>query len=230
MHRIVILAVWALTGVAVADRAQWAQFRGPDAGAMADEPSLPDTWRETENVVLHRRSGADTIRYRSPPWPARLCPMLLTHRMAYRHEFLGGGLFPLWSWRPVVESVRRGPGRSRRSDLVSRASRARRYRVRDFLAARGDAWRALNAETCPLSGADLVDAKRSFLHTLFRLCLLDVRDLHWARIRARLCGAGIRWRDVLRYPPKRFYDARAGSRLDENGEYTVPDRVSLSGS
>ena len=30
---------------------QWTQFRGPHAGAIPDDPSLPDTWSETENVV-----------------------------------------------------------------------------------------------------------------------------------------------------------------------------------
>ncbi len=31
--------------------AQWAQFRGANAGDVADDPSLPDSWSETENVV-----------------------------------------------------------------------------------------------------------------------------------------------------------------------------------
>lgn len=31
--------------------AQWAQFRGPNAGDVGDDPALPDTWSETENVV-----------------------------------------------------------------------------------------------------------------------------------------------------------------------------------
>ena len=31
--------------------AQWAQFRGPNAGDVDDDPALPDTWSETENVV-----------------------------------------------------------------------------------------------------------------------------------------------------------------------------------
>ena len=26
------------------------QFRGPDAGAVADDPQLPDTWSDTHNV------------------------------------------------------------------------------------------------------------------------------------------------------------------------------------
>jgi len=30
---------------------QWPQFRGPNAGVIPDDPRLPDTWSETENVV-----------------------------------------------------------------------------------------------------------------------------------------------------------------------------------
>ena len=30
---------------------QWHKFRGPNAGVVADDPALPDTWSETENVV-----------------------------------------------------------------------------------------------------------------------------------------------------------------------------------
>jgi outer membrane protein assembly factor BamB len=30
---------------------QWPQFRGPQAGVIADDPALPDTWSETENVA-----------------------------------------------------------------------------------------------------------------------------------------------------------------------------------
>ena len=29
----------------------WPQFRGPDAGVAADDPALPDTWSQTENVL-----------------------------------------------------------------------------------------------------------------------------------------------------------------------------------
>ena len=44
-----VLAATALVPLTAAD--QWPRFRGPLAGAVADDPSLPDTWSETENVV-----------------------------------------------------------------------------------------------------------------------------------------------------------------------------------
>ena len=36
---------------AVAQEEQWTRFRGPNAGAVADDPRLPEVWSETENVV-----------------------------------------------------------------------------------------------------------------------------------------------------------------------------------
>jgi hypothetical protein len=40
----------ACAGLSANDE-QWPKFRGPNAGAIADDVSLPDTWSETENVV-----------------------------------------------------------------------------------------------------------------------------------------------------------------------------------
>ena len=52
MNRFVIIGVGTLLiFTSAAASAQWAQFRGPRAGDIADDPALPDTWSETENVV-----------------------------------------------------------------------------------------------------------------------------------------------------------------------------------
>ncbi len=45
----VVLTLLALTGVSATD--QWPQFRGLQAGVVADDPTLPDTWSETNNIV-----------------------------------------------------------------------------------------------------------------------------------------------------------------------------------
>jgi outer membrane protein assembly factor BamB len=42
-------AILALVAVSADD--QWPQFRGTQAGAVADDPALPDTWSETNNVA-----------------------------------------------------------------------------------------------------------------------------------------------------------------------------------
>ena len=43
------LTLLALKVVSATD--QWPQFRGVQAGVAADDPTLPDTWSETENIV-----------------------------------------------------------------------------------------------------------------------------------------------------------------------------------
>jgi outer membrane protein assembly factor BamB len=52
MARAAIIAgmtLLALAGVSATD--QWPQFRGPHAGVVADDPALPETWSETDNVA-----------------------------------------------------------------------------------------------------------------------------------------------------------------------------------
>jgi len=41
--------LWTLTGAA--QTGQWPRFRGLEAGLVPDDPALPDTWSETENVA-----------------------------------------------------------------------------------------------------------------------------------------------------------------------------------
>ena len=43
------LTLLALTTLSAADH--WPQFRGPNAGVVPDDPALPDTWSESQNVV-----------------------------------------------------------------------------------------------------------------------------------------------------------------------------------
>jgi len=49
MSRIAIAALSLLVNVGAAG--QWPQFRGPHAGAVADDPALPESWSETDHVV-----------------------------------------------------------------------------------------------------------------------------------------------------------------------------------
>ena len=48
---IVLLAASAASGQTAGAGINWPQFRGANAGAVADDPALPDTWSRTENVV-----------------------------------------------------------------------------------------------------------------------------------------------------------------------------------
>src|SRR5262245_56959053 len=45
----VAVLVFSLTGASATD--QWPKFRGPNAGVIPDDPNLPETWSEKENVV-----------------------------------------------------------------------------------------------------------------------------------------------------------------------------------
>ena len=53
MNRAVVVTVgltlFTLKAVSATD--QWPQFRGLQAGVAADDPTLPDTWNETENIA-----------------------------------------------------------------------------------------------------------------------------------------------------------------------------------
>ena len=51
-HRpILVVGAVVVTLATVVASDQWPQFRGATAGAVADDPALPDTWSATENVV-----------------------------------------------------------------------------------------------------------------------------------------------------------------------------------
>ena len=57
------LILLAITGGSAAE-VQWPQFRGPAAGAIADDPALPDTWSEKENIVW--KTGIPGLGWSSP--------------------------------------------------------------------------------------------------------------------------------------------------------------------
>ena len=48
---LVMVTLLAQPGPVRAQQGQWSGFRGPSAGAVADDPRLPETWSETENVI-----------------------------------------------------------------------------------------------------------------------------------------------------------------------------------
>jgi hypothetical protein len=48
------LSVLLLTIEVTVSAQHWPQFRGGQGGVAADDPSLPDTWTETENVAWKR--------------------------------------------------------------------------------------------------------------------------------------------------------------------------------
>jgi hypothetical protein len=49
--RVFLILVLAMLASTASATDQWPQFRGLTAGAVADDPALPETWSETENVA-----------------------------------------------------------------------------------------------------------------------------------------------------------------------------------
>lgn len=184
-------------------------------------------------------------------WQGGPCPMLLTPRMAYRREYFGGGLFHCGPSGALFRTeVLRGfdgfPARGVASDFLFWLKAAAVtplllvpgdlmwYRIhpgqellgesaaRAYAVAFGEGWKALLSPDCPLSGEELALAKRSYVHRLLRVSLRDARRGRLACVRLRFKCAGVRMRDVFRYPPKRIDDPKLGSPLDENDDYVVP--------
>ncbi len=46
-----VIALLVLTAAPATQDANWPPFRGPQATGVADDPSLPDTWSATQNIV-----------------------------------------------------------------------------------------------------------------------------------------------------------------------------------
>ncbi len=213
---------------------------------------------ETMVALLDDASDAGFALSSSRPWRGGPCPMLLTPQMAYRREFLGGGLFHCGPsgalFRTEVLRDHGGfPLRGAASDFCFWINACRTtsvllvpgdlfwYRVhdgqelanpaavRDYATTTGESWRALLSEDCPLSGEELAHAKRACTHQLLRLAYQDARAGRWSLVRFRVKVAGIRFVDLVRFPPQRCDDPKTGSPVDDNGDYIVPLRVTETG-
>ena len=51
MRRVLLVFLLPLVALAAPSAGQWQQFRGPQAGVAADDPSLPDTWSDNDHVA-----------------------------------------------------------------------------------------------------------------------------------------------------------------------------------
>src|SRR5262245_66168822 len=48
---IAALLIVGLAGASAAGQQHWPQFRGPNAGVIADNPRLPETWSASDNIA-----------------------------------------------------------------------------------------------------------------------------------------------------------------------------------
>lgn len=184
-------------------------------------------------------------------WRGGPSPMLLTPRLAYRREYLGGGLFHcgtsgavfrtevfrelggfpergvpsdfyFWLSACMTTSVLLVPGDLMWYRIHSDQELTSEGAAVSYASASGTAWTALTSSECPLDGDELALAKRACICRLLKLSVVDIRAGRFRFVAERFKTAGIRFRDVLRYPPKGVDDPTLGSPLDETGDYVVP--------
>lgn len=188
-------------------------------------------------------------------WEGGPCPMLLSPRMAYEREFLGSGMFylgpggalfrtevfhdlggfpergsgsdhGLWLRACARYSVLLAPGNLFWYRLHSNQSYGSYRSLCGHALDLGEEWRALNAPECPLDGAALVRAKNKVAWGVARLTWRDLRAGRWEVARIRLVHAGLSWRDWLRYLRRPRPNQFAGTPLDADGEYIIPEWLS----
>ena len=174
-------------------------------------------------------------------WPGGPCPMLLTPRMSYQREFLGQGMFfcgPSGALfrTEVLRKLGGFPDRGVASDYcfwlkacaatpvvlvpadlfwyrmhpcpgVSERASGEGLRRRPGRGMEGASFDA-NVRS---PGDEFALAKRSCAFRLLRLSWRDLRAGRFGLAKLRLSSAGIRFFDLLRYPPLRIQDLRAGS-------------------
>ena len=186
-------------------------------------------------------------------WPGGPVPMLLTPRLAYAREYLGSGAFmggPASALfrRAAFEDAGGFPEIGAHSDHAMWLRFCARYPIvlvsadlfwyrthagqelsspraeREYATIHKYTWQALHAETCPLDGAELRQARLNTLQRLVRHLWRDVRQRKFSLALYRYRQSGIRIRDFVRYAgvPRRTSDA--GTPATEAGPVwpTVP--------
>jgi hypothetical protein len=185
-------------------------------------------------------------------WPGGPCPMLSTPLMSYRREFLGLGMFhcgPAGALfrREVFHGLGGFEDHGAASDYLfwMRACRTVAvlllpgdlfwYRIHSgqelqspksaasYALAHGAAWRALYTPDCPLAGEELEQARRNWAWSLFKHCYRDLQAGRWPSIRLRLRHCGLSLSDWLRYLRRAKRQAHAGTPLDGNGDFLIPE-------
>ena len=185
-------------------------------------------------------------------WPGGPCPMLLTPRMAYQREFFGEGLFMcgpagaifrsdvfrrlggfvdmgvpsdhvFWMRACTTENVLLLPADlfwyrlHPDQELQSKTGRKQYAQVPGWV------WKALDAPECPLTPDERQQAKRNRTYHLAKRTLQDIRRGQWRTAIDRLRFSKLTLADWLRYlrPPKR--NPLAGTPLDSDGGFIMPD-------
>jgi len=198
-------------------------------------------------VMIDAINGAPTAAFAlsaSCAWPGGACPMLLTPRLAYEREFLGGGLFQLGPAAALFRTDvfrRLGgfPDKGAASDylfllhacaavnvllvpgdlfyyrLHAGQELVKPENAESYATAAGAGWRMLNAPECPLSGDALANAKRNFVFSQARGVLRDLKRGRLQSAAAILRHAGLTPADWIRHLRVPRRNAAAGTPSPE---------------
>jgi len=186
-------------------------------------------------------------------WPGGPCPMLSTPRQSFQREFLGwGGLF--WGIMPahalfradVFRKLKGFPEAGPHSDVLCWLRACAKVNVllvqadlfwrrshedQEFVTAfdrvpiYGKVWAMLNGPDGPLTGKELLQAKRNWCYWVLKQIVFS--SLHGRlRLAFRIArSSGISALDWARYLRRGHRSGIAGTPLDENGEYIVPESL-----
>lgn len=185
-------------------------------------------------------------------WTGGPLPMLLTPRMCYQREYFGRGMFSLgpsaalfrtqtlldlggfpemgvgsdnifWMKACAKVNVLLLPNdtfwyRTHAGQELSKNSALREYTI-----VPGEAWKSLHADDCPLLSEEKEIAKRNLLFQIAKATYRDLRSNRWEIALLRLKHAKIPLSDWLRYLRRPQRNLLAGTPLDENGDFPIPD-------
>jgi glycosyltransferase involved in cell wall biosynthesis len=184
-------------------------------------------------------------------WPGGPCPMLLTPRMSYQREFFGAGLFMCGPSGAIfrTEVFRELGGfidhgvpsdyffwlrACARVNVLLLPADLFWYRMhpsqefqsgkaqREYARVFGASWQALDAPECPLTPEEREQAKRNRVYHLAKRTAEDLRRARWTSVHTRLRTSGLTLRDWLTYLRRPRRDQLAGTPVDADGEYVIP--------
>jgi hypothetical protein len=184
-------------------------------------------------------------------WPGGPCPMLLTPRMSYQREFLGSGMFNAGPSGALfrADALRALGGfedlgspsdfffwlrACARVDVLLLPADLFWYRVhasqelqsesaqRQNAAIIGRVWTALADPACPLTAEEREQARRNVMGKQISMLWRDLRARRFALARIRFAAAPSAgsW---LRYARRPRRDPHAGTPLDAQGEFVIPE-------
>ena len=205
-------------------------------------------------TALEAAPAAAFALSRGSAWPGGPAPMLLTPRQCYQREFLGFGMFmcgpsgalfrtemfrALGGFRDVgvhadhlfwLDACARYSVLLLPADLFwYRLHPGQEYQseraAREYAEVPGHVWRMLHSEACPLDGAELEQARRNQAWNAAKHIWRAARSGRWSLAAYRLQRSGLSTRDWMKYLRRPSRTMLAGTPLDANADYVIPEWV-----